>query len=449
VSKKKLTPVGIASLRPRDERYEIADALSALRVLILPSGNKSFVLRYRRPDGRSAKLTLGAFDPSAEMQDEPVIGAPLTLGAARQLAAECLRHKERGRDPAALRQAAKAERAAEETLGDILPAYVAYLVANNRSWAPTERALRGLVKPWMDRPLKSVTPDDCWRLIGDARLRGMGLKIRRKEPSEARARLAHSLLGGLFSWCVRQRKIERSPMTGLEPPQAIVARDRVLGDAEIAIFWQATETLDPWHRGCLRLLLLTGARLNEIAKLRHDEIRGDAILLPGARVKNKRPHILPLSRAAREVLDAAPRVDGSPFVFSTGKRPIANWFRVKQALDAAMRELGWNGEAWRVHDLRRTAATLLARQGTPVHVCEKILNHASGSISGIAAVYNRHSYQIEMADALESLGETLRALVARSPLSPPGAPWTGNRRPANGLRHEPEIVLQGAPEPVL
>jgi integrase len=400
--KKKFTTISIAALKARSERYEVSDSGSALRVVVMPTGHKSFALRYRRPDGRGAKLTLGAFDPSAETADTPVMGAPLTLAAARQLAAEALRDKARGQDPAQLRSKAKAEREAEKTLADVLPAYVAHLKANNRTHAATARTLKGLVKPWMGRPLASITPDDCSTLVDRARTHGMGLPVRRKGPSEARARWAHSLLGGLFTWCVAKRKLDRSPMAGLEAPEAATARDRVLDDGEIALLWKATGTLSPWHRACLRLLLLTGQRLREISDLRDDEIKGDVIALAGQRTKNKKAHTIPLSPLAREVLDAVPRIEDCPFVFSMGRVPISNWHRVKGQLDAEMRRLGWNGDPWRVHDLRRTCATGLARLGVAVHVTERVLNHASGTISGIAAIYNRHSYAKECREALET-----------------------------------------------
>jgi integrase len=401
-TKKKLTSISAEAMKPKRQRYEVADAGSALRLLVLPSGHKSFILRYRRPDGRTAKLTLGRFDPSAEMTDAPVLGAPMTLGAARQLAASCQREIARGNDPAGLNEKATVEAAKAVTLADVLPAYVAHLKANNRTHAATERALRSLVKPWRERPLASITSDNCSTLVDRARTQGLGLEVRRQGPSESRARLAHSLLGGLFSWCVKKRKLERSPMAGLEAPKAIVARERVLDDDEIAILWRAVDILSPWHAGCVKLLLLSGQRLREITELRHDEIQGDTIALDGTRTKNKRSHTVPLSPLARGVLDAVPTVEGSPFVFSLGTAPIGGWYRVKHRLDAEMRKLGWSGKPWRVHDLRRTCATGLARLGVAVHVTERVLNHASGTISGIAAIYNRHSYAKECREALET-----------------------------------------------
>jgi integrase len=414
--RKKLTAIAIAALRPRAERYEVSDNASALRVLVLPSGRKSFVLRYRRPDGRSAKLTLGAFDPSAEMVDEPILGAPMTLGAARQLAAEMLREKARGRDPAQLR--IKSRVVLSLSFGEVARAYAAHLVEVNRVGRQTARIVDAIASAWSHRRLDEITASDCIDMVQRCRRNGFpGQVVRRSGPSDSRARLAHSTLSGLFGWAVKKCKLERSPVTGLAPPPASVARERVLSDVEIPVFWNAAEALSPWHRGCLRLLLVTGARLREISELRDDEIRDGAIMLSRARTKNKRAHTIPLSSFAREVLDAVPRVEGCGYVFSAGRVPINGWHRVKARLDARMLELGWNGEPFVIHDLRRTAATLLARNGTPIHVTEKILNHVSGKLGGLVGVYQRYEYRIEMAEALERLGERVRGLVARAPRS--------------------------------
>jgi integrase len=122
---------------------------------------------------------------------------------------------------------------------------------------------------------------------------------------------------------------------------------------------------------------------------------------------------VPLSSFAREVLASVPRLDGSPWVFSLSARgPINGWGKAKRRLDAAMRSQGWNGPDFKLHDCRRTCATGLAKQGTPIHVTEKILNHASGALSGVAAIYNRYDYAQEMREALERWAETVRGIVA-------------------------------------
>jgi integrase len=386
---------------------------------------------------------LGAFDPSAEMQDAPVIGAPLTLGAARQLAAEALRHKARGHDPATLRLQARPT--ASESFGKAADAYAAHLKRHNRCWRQATESVNSIARIWASRQPSEITAHDLIDMVERCRRCGFpGRGVLRPGPSDSRARLAHSILSGLFSWAARTRRLERSPMAGLAPPRPATARERVLEDGELAIFWKACERLSPWHCAALRLLLVAGQRLREIAELRHDEIRDGTIHLAPSRTKNKRAHTVPLSPLAREIVAGVPRVEGSAWVFPSRPcdRPIGGWHLVKQKLDAEMRRLGWNGEPFVIHDLRRTAATLLARQGTPIHVTEKILNHASGTISGIAAVYNRHSYAAEMAEALERLGETIRELVAPRPSGAPGRPVLVPPMPGNGACGRLGGVLQ-------
>jgi integrase len=350
---------------------------------------------------------------SAETGEAPVIGAPLTLASARALAAEALRAKAHGRDPAAERKAQRVRGVATTSLfADVLPLYLAHISKTNRSAREMSDVLNGFATVWGSKPLDAISAQNCYDLIERCRLRGMpGRKLLKPGPCESRARLAHMLLQGLFSWAVRQRKLDRSPMHGLEPPGAAQARDRVLDDAEIRVFWNAAASLSPWHCGALRLLLITGQRRQEIAELRWDEIVDGCIVLSPARTKNKRRHSLPLSGFAQEIIASLPRVDGCAFVFSAGRVPIAGWTEIKAKLDAAMRAQGWNGPAFRLHDLRRTCATGLARQGTPIHVTEKILNHASGTLSGVAAIYNRYDYRVEMREALEQWAGTLRVLI--------------------------------------
>jgi integrase len=419
VAAKKLTAASIASLRPRSERYEVSDT-NGLRLVVYPTGRKTWIVRFRRPDGRPCKLTLGPFDLGAETSEAPVIGAPLTLASARTLACEAMRAKAHGRDPAAERQAAKASVSEKsETFTDTLPVYFAHIEKHNRSAKEMAATLRGFATVWRDKPLAEIDAQACHELVERCRHGMPGQKVMKPGPKDSRACLAYTLLGGLFSWALRTRRIERSPMHGLERPQAATARDRVLDDAEIRTFWKACESLSPWHCAVLRLLLLTGARLREISELRSEEIGVRRFELGPQRTKNKRPHTIYLSSLAQEVMrdllcgeHQAPEGDAD-WVFSImGRAPIGGWTEVKAKLDAEMRAQGWNGPAFRIHDLRRTAATGLARQGTPIHVTEKILNHASGTLTGVAAVYNRYDYQAECREALERWSETVRGIVA-------------------------------------
>ena len=165
-------------------------------------------------------------------------------------------------------------------------------------------------------------------------------------------------------------------MTTLHPPSAPSSRDRVLSNSEIRSFWAACETLPGPSGSVLRLLLIAGARLNEIARLRWEEVSDDLsiITIPGERTKNSRALVVPLPPLARQLIANRDR-DGT-FVFTTtgGITPISSWSDVKRRLDAAM----GNVSPWVLHDLRRSATTHMAEIGIQPHIIEAILNHVSG-----------------------------------------------------------------------
>jgi len=156
-----------------------------------------------------------------------------------------------------------------------------------------------------------------------------------------------------------------------------------------------------------RLLILTGARREEIGQLKWSEIQGDHILLSNGRTKNGEAHIIPLSAPARELLASVPRIADSDFIFTKdGTKPIAGWSRPKVELDAA------SGVAdWRIHDLRRTVATGMQKLGVTLQVVEACLGHTSGSRGGIVGVYQRHNYADEKRAALETWSGHVAALT--------------------------------------
>jgi integrase len=146
---------------------------------------------------------------------------------------------------------------------------------------------------------------------------------------------------------------------------------------------------------------LTGARREEISKLRWSEIVDGDIKLEGARTKTSAPRIIPLSTAAQSLLGSVPRA--GDFVFAAG---LPDWSRAKAKLDEIV-----NIPAWVVHDLRRTTATGLQKLGVALQVTEAILGHTSGSRAGVIGIYQRHDYLAEKRAALEAWGAHVIALV--------------------------------------
>ena len=193
----------------------------------------------------------------------------------------------------------------------------------------------------------------------------------------------------LFRWARRRRYITHSPCEGLQLPSRLVARSRVLSDEELALVLKGA-TSYPFGM-IVQLLILTGQRRREIGGLRWDYIdeKGRTITLPASLTKNKRQHTFPYGNMCAEVLSGIPKVD-EVYLFPARGNPehsYSGWSKGKAALDGLCPIAPWT-----LHDLRRTVATNLAALTVPPHVTERLLNHVSGTVSGVAAIYNRHAY---------------------------------------------------------
>ncbi|WP_416194085.1 tyrosine-type recombinase/integrase [Nitrobacter sp. TKz-YC01] len=221
-----------------------------------------------------------------------------------------------------------------------------------------------------------------------------------------------------FNWAIKRRYIEHNPTLGLAA-HARAPRSRVLTDAELQSIWRACErrlafddgacggfqttipdtvTMPRQFATIVQLLLLTGQRRGEIAALRADYISNDVCTLPSTLTKNGREHSLPLGSFAISIVSAAAQISQSGLLFrARGAQSAFNgWSKSKAALDKLSAVSDWT-----LHDLRRTFATRLAELGVAPHVIERLLNHVTGTVSGVAAVYNRASYMAEMRAAIE------------------------------------------------
>jgi len=188
-----------------------------------------------------------------------------------------------------------------------------------------------------------------------------------------------------LNWCVHNGIIEQNPIAGLRNQGKIAKRERVLSDDELKTIWNALT--DDTFSNNVRLLILTGQRRGELI---HITVVDDIATIPAARTKNNRDHSFPIGTQAQSLLPA---------------RAFNGWGKSKKRLDE-MTEL----ENWTIHDLRRTFATNHARLGTPIHIVEKLLNHVSGSLAGVAGIYNRYSYMDEMKEACERYESWLESL---------------------------------------
>lgn len=334
---------------------------------------------------------------------------------------------------------------AEKTLGRVRPTHTAYEDSRDRFLKACEQRnrprtvqdyKRHLVKhyPFGRKSVADITPRDILQHLDQ--LSGV--------PSERH----HAFTTGraFFAWCERQHLIDTSPMAKLDVPPTNAARERVLADAELGpVFKAALSGRDTFHR-IVALLVLTGQRKGEIGNLQWDWIdeKKQTITLPATLTKNKRSHIFPYNDLAAEVLASVPRIDKGPYVFPAEREQVrgkpATVFRgfgkSKDRFDKQVAAPGTDVEHWTLHDLRRTFSSGMAALGVSQTVVEKLLNHVSGgTLSPIAAVYNRYSYFDEMRDALQRWQTHLHTLLS-GPESIDGDGLRGPRQDAARALHE-------------
>lgn len=391
---KTLTAKSVEQAQPGPARREIPDAaLPAFYLVVQPSGMKSWAVRYRAR-GKPRKHTLGSYPA-------------LDLGTAREAARAALRAVAEGRDPAAEKASQNSDTARERDLfKNVVDEFLARHMKGKRSAAEVERMLRVDVLPrWGERRIQEITKRDVLELLDGLTDRGVGPMTNR----------VFAAVRKLFNFCLARDMIASSPCAGIRPPVPEVSRDRVLTDDEIRAFWGATGRMGYPFGPLFRLLLLTGQRLSEVGEMTWAELDLSDRLwtIPRQRAKNDVAHGVPLSEVAMGIIGNLPRVAGPVgYVFTTnGRSPVSGWSRAKRNLD---REMGAT-TPWRLHDLRRTCASGMARLGINLPVIEKVLNHTSGSFAGIVGVYQRHSFADEKRRALEAWGSFVVGLSSEQP----------------------------------
>jgi integrase len=211
---------------------------------------------------------------------------------------------------------------------------------------------------------------------------------------------ARGALSAFFSWCIQEGLIDANPVTGTAKADEGGSRERVLTTDELRTLWRSLG--DDRFSNIVRLLLLTGQRRNEICKLQWGEVDlvRWQINLPGSRVKNGRDHTVPLSAQAHAILAGLPHRNSSDYLF--GERGFNDGGAAKVKLDARLGIADWH-----LHDLRRTAATMMAELGVQPNVIELALNHVSGHKAGVAGIYNRSKMTDAVRDALQRWADYL------------------------------------------
>jgi integrase len=384
-----LTARTVERVKASSVRQEIPDRhLPGLYLVIQPSGSRSWAVRYRH-NGTPRKYTIGTF---------PAID----LKSARGLAAKVMRAVAEGRDPG--REKTQERFIKPDTVGAVARQFVELHCqrANRpRTARETQRLLDLHVLPrWRGRLVRDITRRDVLDLLDRV--------VDGGKPIAANRTLA--AIRKMFNWAVARDIIAASPCAGVKPPSAECSRDRVLSDPELRAVWQGAAKIGGTFGALVQLLILTGQRRDEVAGMRWSEIdlEGCRWTLAPERVKNNRPHEIPLSEPAIAILTALPRIGNQFVLTSTGDAPSSGYSKGKRRLDALLPP---DMPDWRLHDLRRTVASGLAQLGINLPVIEKVLNHASGSFAGIVGVYQKHVFSEEKRRALDAWGDFVAGLL--------------------------------------
>ena len=208
----------------------------------------------------------------------------------------------------------------------------------------------------------------------------------------------------VFAWCEAREDDFASPARSVRKPAKEKSRDRVLDDNELKLTWEAAEDERGPAGALVKLLILSGARRNEVTELARDEIKAEVIELPGERTKNGSPHTIPITPMIRRVLESLPAT--GRFALNGTDRPFDDHSGAKERVAPAF-------PPWKLHDLRRSFASGLQRLGVAPHIVELALNHRTGTFSGIAGIYQRHRYEKEVRKSFEIWSRHIETLIAR------------------------------------
>jgi integrase len=418
----KLTQPAVERLKPpvagRVEYWD--NQLPGFGLRLSPTGRKTWLVMYR-VGGKKVRETIGTIAVIKNVAD------------AREKARASMREAQAGIHPVKARRARQTA-TNQQTFAAVADLFLERYAKRNtreRTFIETTRIIERDVKPkWGERFIHDIARRDMIALLDGI--------VDRGAPTQANRTLA--ALRRLFNWAIERDYIETSPASRVSMPGPEHARDRILSDTEIRLFWHACGDIS-WPFGPMfRLLLLTAQRREETATMEWSELDLAKKLwtIPREKAKNDRTHEVHLSELALAIISDLPRIvvptddadkprAAHEFVFTTnGLNAVSGFSKAKERVDAKMLEryrkelTEAGGDAVRavippftLHDLRRTAASGMASIGIAPHVVDRILNHVSGTIRGVAAVYNRHAYASERAAALDVWSRHI-AEIARS-----------------------------------
>jgi integrase len=383
----------------RKDRLVFDAQCPGLAVRVTTKGTRSFLVQW------TDKLT------RRKVREPLGVWGSITIEQARSAARVRLGEVARGRDPVADRhqKRAAAEREKGElalTLDALLSRWADLHLSSRRPRYAAEavRSVRHAFAKQLSEPAARLSRAQTVAVLDEIVAKG--------NPVTAGRTIAYAR--ACYSWAEKRGMVPLNPFRNLPVSAATTERERVLSDDEMRDIWTAAAATSYPFGPFYQIAILTLQRRDEVAGMRWSELSPDGCswLIPGARMKNGKPHDVHLSAPARQILRLLPRQDGQDLVFSTtGKTPISGFSRAKKALDATVMmtrdRVGKPGRIspipvpWRLHDIRRTGVSTLARLGVDAIVADKLLGHQAAKLRGVAAVYQRHDFADERARALE------------------------------------------------
>jgi integrase len=343
----------------------------------------------------------------------------VSLAEARKALAIAQEAVQRGEDPALTEREDRRAYVESATVADLAETYLdrhARPKKKPRSAAEDERMLRSHVIPALGykkvvdvkrRDLADLIHAEYSRIVAAG---GTGTAANRLK----------AVISKMFRLAVRWGWIDASPAIDLEAPAPETARDRVLTADEIAAFWSAIESpgseMDEKTGLALCLILVTGQRPGEIAAMKRNDLDLKAKTWMISDTKNRRPHLVPLSLLALNLIGQVLKRHNSEYVFPARSDAKREPHIHRESLSRAAHRLSRHvGEPWRPHDLRRSAITGMARLGVSRFMVDRVTNHVDQSVTG--RHYDLHDYEAEKREALNSWASELERVcaIAREP----------------------------------
>ncbi|WP_176500244.1 tyrosine-type recombinase/integrase [Sphingomonas sp. HMP9] len=388
--------------------------LKGYGIRVNPNRTIVFVVQYRMKakGAKTQTYTIGKY------------GSPWSPDAAREEARSLLEQVHRGIDPIAQRRTveAAAEQAALEEVHYEFNAFAdryieEHVKANDlRSLSDIQGTFDRDIRPFFQgKSVRQITKQDC-----------KDLRSQIGQRSKSAANKAHKWLNAALMWGIEHDGLESSPMLGLKRPYKEGKRNRTLSEWEIALLWSVLPQLAWQFAMHMRILILTGLRLREVSGMTWEEIDLDRKewIVPGARTKNKRDHLVPILPVFERLLttiEPDPQLRSGLLLTTNGRTPVSGFSKSKAEvdvlIDSALRESAWRTHGpfapWVRHDMRRTLSTMCGEMRVPIAYAEAILNHVSGTLDGVAGTYWLYQYAREKRETLAKWEKRLEKIMKK------------------------------------